>query len=160
MREFIWENKSKNSQRHIVVFFLVFFIDSLNFLNILAMHLINLVFTWLLVLLVLPAFQPFPHHCNEPYCWRVEEQSSRVEENDSRHFNFVEQHSIFKEVIESPKSFMFIQDNCWIDCVIVFESVFDKAFPTFNEYSHLMRSRQSGLLETSWQQTNILSVCH
>lgn len=135
-------------------------IHSFHLLDIKLVHVFDLLNSGLFILLILPALEPLPDNCDELNSRRVEKQRFWVEKQHSWHFYLVHHHPEFQPVVKRPKCLVLVQDQCRIQCIVVFQSVFNEPFPVLYENPELFRCRQCSLLEPSRQQAHILTPWH
>jgi hypothetical protein len=71
----------------------------------------------------------------------VQKQKPPAYEEDSREFQFVYLIPEPQKVVKSPELFMLVKNNCWVNCVTIFECIFDESKSLLDVNSQLVWSR-------------------
>ena len=79
------------------------------------------------------------HDCNHLEIG-VQEQKPPAYEEDSREFQFVYLIPEPQKVVKSPELFMLVKNNCRVNCVTIFECIFDESKSLLDVNSQLVWS--------------------
>jgi hypothetical protein len=79
------------------------------------------------------------HDCNHLEIG-VQKQKPPTDEEDSREFQFVYLIPEPQKVVKSPELFMLVKNNCRVNCVTIFECIFDESKSLFDVNSQLVWS--------------------
>jgi hypothetical protein len=115
----------------------VFLVDSFDLIDVLLVQVFDFLDGGFFILAVVSALEAPSDDCDELDSGGVEEERFGMEEEDSRHFDLVDEHSELEPVVESPEHLVLVQHQGRIQRIVVFQCILYEPLPLLYEYPQL-----------------------
>lgn len=130
---------SINNKRRFSIKMCILFVQSFNLLNVLGLYFMNFTFCYgFMTVMFFLEFDSFPHH-GDHFKIRIQEKQPSTHEEHRREFKLIYLVPQPYKVVKCPKLFMFVQNDCWVNCVTIFQSILYKSKPFLYVNSQLIR---------------------